>query len=55
LARNWDDLLPGLPRIDGWTITGGLPDLAELGRMFLDYSEIGEPPTYAWELSAQPS
>jgi hypothetical protein len=55
LARNWDDLLPGLPRIDGWTITGGLPDLAELGRMFLDYSEIGEQPTYAWELSAQPS
>lgn len=55
LARTWEDLLPGLPPIDGWTITGGLPDLGELGRMFLDYSEIGEFPTYAWELSEQPS
>ncbi len=53
LARNWDDLLPGLLPIDGWTITGGLPDLDEIGRLFLDYAEIGEPARYAWELSEQ--
>lgn len=31
LARNWLDLLPGLPPIDGWRITEGLPDINALG------------------------
>ncbi|MET9462137.1 restriction endonuclease [Streptomyces canus] len=45
LKRAWADLLPGLPPIDGWTITDELPDIAEMGQSFIDYLEIGEPPT----------
>lgn len=55
LMRQWADLLPGLPPIDGWTITDGLPDMDEVGRMFLDYGEIGELPTGAWDISNKPS
>ncbi|MET8454400.1 restriction endonuclease [Streptomyces sp. NPDC005209] len=44
LRRAWTDLLPGLPRIDGWTITDRLPDIDELGQSFIDYFEISEPP-----------
>ena len=32
LRRAWTDLLPGLPLIDGWTITAPLPDIDEIGR-----------------------
>lgn len=44
LARAWKDLLSGLPRIDGWTITAPLPAMDEIGQAYLDYQEIGEPP-----------
>ncbi len=44
LRRSWMDLLPGLPKIDDWTITDELPDIDELGRALLDWAEIGEPP-----------
>jgi hypothetical protein len=54
LMRTWRDLLPGLPPIDGWTITDELPDADDLGRMFLDYGEIGELPTGAWAMAEQP-
>jgi hypothetical protein len=54
LTRAWDDLLPGLPPIDGWRITEGLPDIDALGQMFLDYGEIGEIPRGAWAMASQP-
>ncbi|MEU6071064.1 hypothetical protein ABZ864_43135 [Streptomyces sp. NPDC047082] len=40
----WADLLPGLPPLDGWTITDELPDIDEMGQSFIDYLEIGEFP-----------
>jgi hypothetical protein len=54
LTRAWDDLLPGLPPLDGWRITEGLPDIDALGQMFLDYGEIGELPRGAWAMANQP-
>lgn len=44
LAMAWADLLPGLPPIDGWTITDPLPDIAAMGQSFIDFVEIGELP-----------
>jgi hypothetical protein len=40
--------------VDGWTITDPLPDMNQLGHAFIDYQEIGELPTSAWEASEQP-
>lgn len=54
LCRAWNDLLEGLPPIDGWTITDQLPTPDEIGRMFLDWMEIGEPPFAAYEAASQP-
>jgi hypothetical protein len=54
LRRDWVDLLPGLPPIDGWTITDPLPDIDELGQSFIDYLDIGEPPFGAYETGEQP-
>lgn len=54
LSRAWDDLLPGLPPIDGWRIAEGLPDIDGLGQMFLDYAEIGELPRGAWAIASRP-
>jgi hypothetical protein len=45
LRAAWADLLPGLPQIDGWTITEPLPDIDDMGQAFIDYLDIGEPPT----------
>ncbi|MFD5424455.1 restriction endonuclease [Streptomyces sp. NPDC127084] len=45
LKAAWADLLPGLPPIDGWTITDPLPDIEDMGQAFIDYLDIGEPPT----------
>ncbi|SDZ46488.1 Restriction endonuclease [Micromonospora pattaloongensis] len=44
LTRAWNDLLPGLPKIDGWTVTESLPDMDSIGRAYIDYLEISEPP-----------
>lgn len=55
LCRAWDDLLPGLPTIDSWTITGRLPDIDARGRDFIDYAEIGEPPFELYEAAEQPA
>lgn len=54
LSRAWDDLLPGLPPIDGWRITEGLPDVDSLGQMFLDYAEIGVFPKGALAIASLP-
>lgn len=54
LSRAWDDLLPGLPPIDGWTVTAGLPDIAALGEAFLEYAEIGESPAAVLEEASKP-
>ncbi|GAA1602776.1 hypothetical protein GCM10009742_58860 [Kribbella karoonensis] len=54
LQRTWMDLLGGLPPVDGWTITAPLPDMNELGQTYLDYADIGELPTSAWEAAEQP-
>lgn len=44
LRAAWADLLPGLPQIDGWTITEPLPDIDDMGQAFIDYLDIGELP-----------
>jgi hypothetical protein len=54
LYRAWSDLLGGLPEIDGWTITDELPDIEEVGQMFIDYFEISEPPFGAYEAGEKP-
>lgn len=54
LCRMWDDLLAGLPKIDGWTITESLPDIDALGQDFIDYLEIDVPPFRALEAGEQP-
>lgn len=54
LARNWDDLLPGLLPIEGWKITEGLPDIDALGQAFIDYADIGELPRGAWAEAERP-
>jgi hypothetical protein len=54
LRRGWADLLPGLPPVDGWTITDPLPDIDEIGQMFIDYLEISEPPFGAYEAGEKP-
>lgn len=54
LARNWDDLLPGLLPIQGWRITESLPDIDALGQAFIDYGEIGELPRAAWAEAERP-
>lgn len=54
LARNWDDLLPGLLPIEGWSITESLPDINVLGQMFIDYNEIGQLPHDAWAEAERP-
>jgi hypothetical protein len=55
LGRARVDLLPGLPPIDGWTITDPLPDIDALGQGFIDYMDIGEPPFALYEAGDQPN
>lgn len=55
LARTWAALLPGLAPIDGWTITGELPDMDALGQMFLDYAEMQELPDGAYAMREKPA
>jgi hypothetical protein len=54
LRRAWSDLLVGLPEIDGWTVTGELPDIDEIGQIIIDYFEISEPPIGAYEAEERP-
>lgn len=54
LCRAWTDLLSGLPPIDGWTITGQLPDIDQMGRAFVNYFEIDEPPIALYADAEQP-
>jgi hypothetical protein len=54
LCRAWNDLLAGLPPIDGWTLKRQLPDIDALGRAFIDYIDIGEPPFDLYEEAEQP-
>jgi hypothetical protein len=50
LRRAWADLLPGLPSIDGWTITDPLPDIDKIGQIF----ETSQHPVEAYEMAQQP-
>ncbi|WP_227457825.1 restriction endonuclease [Mycobacteroides chelonae] len=54
LARAWMDLIKGLPPISEWTITDSLPTPNEIGRGFLDWMEVGEPPWPVYEAIEQP-
>ena len=54
LCRAWTDLLPGLPLIDGWTITGQLPDIDEMGQSFIDCFEAGVPLFSLYEEGERP-
>lgn len=54
LVRAWSDLLKGLPSIEGWTITDPIPGMAEIGMMYVDYMEIGEPPLGVFAAKEQP-
>jgi hypothetical protein len=55
LARAWDDLVAGLPRVSGWTIVDPLPTPNDIGRGFLGWWEIGEPPWPVYEEIEKPS
>ena len=52
LARDWDDLLSGLPPIDGWRVTVGLPDPAAIGQAFVDFLHLPGPPISVQEEAA---
>jgi restriction endonuclease len=54
LARAWIDLIAGLPPINDWTITDALPTPNDIGRGFLDWMEIGEPPWPVYEALEKP-
>jgi hypothetical protein len=54
LARAWRDVRKGLPPLNGWTIEGDLPDIDAMGRAFIDYFEIGEPPFPLYEEGEKP-
>lgn len=55
LQRAWNDLLPGLPPIDGWTISESLPDPDGIGQAYIDYLDIGEIPVSVDEAADQPA
>lgn len=54
LVRDWGNLLAGLPPIDGFTITVGLPDIDDIGQSFLGYAEIGVMPSSLYEMMDAP-
>ncbi|WP_408929763.1 hypothetical protein ACKFR8_08395 [Corynebacterium axilliensis] len=55
LRRAWEDLLPGLPPIEGWTIVDELPDIVALGQALWGYAELGEPPLAVWAAIEKPA
>jgi hypothetical protein len=56
LRREWVDLLPGLPRIHGWTITAELPDLEALSEEVQGYKDAGsDVPSWMSEALRQPA
>lgn len=54
LVRAWNDLLRGLPKVDGWTITQPLPEMDAIGQAYLDYMEIDEPPLAVMDAKEAP-
>ncbi|MFG2578338.1 restriction endonuclease [Streptomyces malaysiensis] len=54
LRAAWADLLPGLPPIDGWTITAPLPDIQDMGQAFIDCLEAGIPSTHVHDAGDKP-
>ncbi|MFE3588360.1 restriction endonuclease [Streptomyces niveus] len=54
LKTAWADLLPGLPPIDGWTITDPLPNIEDMGQAFIDFLDIGVPPTHVYAVGDKP-
>jgi hypothetical protein len=54
LVRAWNDLLKGLPPIDGWTITEPIPGMNEIGMLFMEYVVIAEPPIGVLDAKERP-
>ncbi|MFF2928073.1 restriction endonuclease [Streptomyces celluloflavus] len=54
LARAWTDLLAGLPSIDGWRITGQLPDLNELNHDIAEAHFAGIPTSHLDDVAEKP-
>ncbi|MFF0554798.1 restriction endonuclease [Streptomyces sp. NPDC004266] len=55
LRAAWADLLPGLPLIDGWTISDPLPDIQEVGQAYLECFEAGVPTTAVDDATDKPA
>lgn len=54
-CRAWRGLVEALPLIHGFRIQAELPDIDEIGRAFLSYAEIGEPPFPLWDEIERPA
>lgn len=54
LERVWKNLLPGLPRIEGWTVEDTLPDMDEIGQTFIDYLDVDIYPASIYEAMDKP-
>lgn len=54
LRRTWASVLPGLPKINDWTVTAELPDADEVGQHFVDLWEVGEPPFSLMQQNEEP-
>lgn len=54
LRRAWDDLLSGLPPIDGWSVRASLSDLDELEAEYARCSHFGDPVDHLFEKFNQP-
>ena len=54
LERVWKNLLPGLPRIEGWTVEDALPDIDQIGQTFIDYLDVDAYPDELYEAMEKP-
>jgi hypothetical protein len=55
LRRTWDDLLVGLPKIDGCTITESLPEIDVLGHAYLEFAEMDHSHFALHEIANKPT
>ncbi|WP_412161433.1 hypothetical protein [Curtobacterium flaccumfaciens] len=54
LAGDWINLASALPPVDGFRLIVGLPDIAAIGRSFIDYADIGVMPLALYEEMEEP-